>query len=303
MTQSMVVGLIGIGQLGLPVATNLLRDGFRVTGYRRSNREAFVKRGGVALESAAAVTREADILLLCLPGEEALNQAMNGPQGVLAALKPGQIVIELGTYSKAFKLAHARRIEEHGGRPLEAEVSGSPPMVLDRKASLYLGGPAALVEECKPVLDSIGPNQFHLGEFGSAVSMKLIANYLLTIHTLAAAEAINLGTRAGFDPKLVADVIKLGAGSSTMFAIRAPMMAARAFTPAPGPFSTLEKYLRLGGAMSAELGCASPLFSAAAPYFFRALESGMGAEDISAVLKLLEADSETRSPAPAPPNT
>lgn len=176
-------------------------------------------------------------------------------------------------------------------------------MVLDRKASLYLGGPAALVEECKPVLDSIGPNQFHLGEFGSAVSMKLIANYLLTIHTLAAAEAINLGTRAGFDPKLVADVIKLGAGSSTMFAIRAPMMAARAFTPAPGPFSTLEKYLRLGGAMSAELGCASPLFSAAAPYFFRALESGMGAEDISAVLKLLEADSETRSPAPAPPNT
>jgi 3-hydroxyisobutyrate dehydrogenase-like beta-hydroxyacid dehydrogenase len=292
--QSTVVGMIGIGQLGQPIATNLIKEGFRVVGYRRSDRAEFVQRGGEALDSPQAVAREADVLLLCLPGEEASNQVMNGPQGVLAALKPGQIVIELGTYSKAFKVEHARQIEKHGGRPLEAEVSGSPPMVLDRKASLYLGGPAELIAACKPVLDAIGPNQFHLGGFGSAVAMKLIANYLLTIHTLAAAEAINLGTRAGFDPKLVADVIKLGAGSSTMFTIRAPMMAARTFTPAPGAFSTLEKYLRLGGEMSKELGCASPLFSAAAPYFFRALESGMGAEDIAAVIKLIEADSQER---------
>jgi 3-hydroxyisobutyrate dehydrogenase len=291
-THSQVVGIIGIGQLGLPIAINLIQAGYKVVGYRRSGMEEFVARGGQALDSPEAVTRQADILLLCLPSEKAQTEVLHGANGVVQALKPGQIVIELSTYGKAFKIEQARRIEERGGRVLESEVSGSPPMVALRKASLYLGGSATLVEECKPVLDAITAHHFHIGEFGSAVAMKLIANYLLSIHILAAAEAMNLGARAGFDPHMVAEVIKHGAGSSTMFAIRAPMMAARAFTPAIGPFVTLKKYLDLGGAMADELGAASPLFSAAAPYFYRAIDSDICDEDAAAVIKLLEAESQ-----------
>ena len=80
-----------------------------------------------------------------------------------------------------------------------------------------------------------------------------------------------------------------------MFAIRAPMMAARAFTPAPGPFVTLEKYLNLGRELADELGTASPLFSVAAPYFYRGINSDMREEDISAVIKLLEAESQKQT--------
>src|SRR5690606_38432256 len=120
---------------------------------------------------------------------------------------------------------------------------------------------------------------------------KLIANYLLAIRTLAAAEAMNMGARAGFDPSLVAEVIQKGAGGSAMFGVRAPMMAGRAFSPAPGPFTTLEKYLELGRAMADELGCATPLFSATEPYYKRALETDMRHEDIAALLKLIESDS------------
>jgi 3-hydroxyisobutyrate dehydrogenase len=283
--------MIGIGQLGLPIATNLMRAGFRVAGYRRSDREAFVSQGGVALDSAADVTREADVLLLCLPSEAAQLDALNGPRGILAALKPGQVVIELGTYRKQFKLEQGALIEHHGGRILEAEVSGSPSMIAERKGALYLGGSAALVEECLPVLEAIAQSRYHLGEYGCAVTVKLIANYLLTIHTLAAAEAINLGARAGFDPALITEVIKHGAGSSAMFAIRGPMMATRRFTPAPGPFTTLEKYLDLAAELAREVGAATPLFSTAAPYFYRGLASDIAAEDVSAVIKLIEADS------------
>jgi 3-hydroxyisobutyrate dehydrogenase-like beta-hydroxyacid dehydrogenase len=291
-TPARIIGMIGIGQLGLPIAANLIQAGFKVVGFRRTGQEEFVARGGHALASAAEVTRQADIVLLCLPSEKAQKDILQGPNGVLGALKPGQIVVELSTYSKAFKMEQAKRIEECGARVLESEVSGSPPMVAQRKASLYLGGSAALIEECKPVLDAITANHFHIGAFGSAVAMKLIANYLLSIHVLAAAEAMNLGARAGFDPHLVAEVIKHGGGGSTMFSIRAPMMAARTFTPAPGPFVTLKKYLDLGRAMSDELGAAAPLFSAAAPYFYRAIDSGIGDEDIAAVIKLLEAESQ-----------
>lgn len=286
-----VVGMIGIGQLGLPIAMNLVKADYRTVGFRRTGREAFVAGGGEALDSPAAVTRAADILLLCLPGEQAQLDVLDGPDGVLAALKPGQVVIELSTYRKAFKIAQAGRIQERGARVLESEVSGSPPMVAQRTASLYLGGTIELIEECKPVLDAITAQHFHIGPFGSAVAMKLIANYLVSIHILAAAEAMNLGARAGFDPHMVADVIKHGAGSSTMFAIRAPIMASRAFTPAMGPFSTLKKYLDLGGAMAEELGAAAPLFAAAAPYFYRAIDSDICDEDAAAVIKLLEAES------------
>lgn len=128
--------------------------------------------------------------------------------------------------------------------------------------------------------------QFRIGELGSALAMKLITNYLLTIHTLAAAEALNLGVHAGFSADKVVEVIRQSAGDSTMFSMRAPMMASRSFQPAPGPLA-----LRLASELVEEPGCASPLFSVAQSYFLRAFIEGMGDEDISAVIKLIEADS------------
>ena len=290
------LGIIGIGQLGLPVARNLLQAGYPVLGYRRTDLQAFTEAGGRALSSAGDVARQSDLLMMCLPDEAAQLNALDGPEGVLSHLKPGQVVIELGTYSRAFKLAQAERLRQRGARVLEVEVSGSPPMVSARKAALYVGGSLDLMKECEPVLKAITEHQFHLGDYGSAVSMKLIANYLLTIHTLAAAEAIDMGTRAGFDPALVAQVIAQGAGGSAMFSVRAPLMAQRKFTPAPGPFTTLAKYLDLGEQMARDLGCPAPLFSTAVPYFRQAMAEGMAHEDISAVIKLLEAKARTSHP-------
>lgn len=284
------IGMIGIGQLGLPIATNLINAGYRVVGYRRSDREEFQRCGGEALNSPCEVAQAADAILLCLPNENAQLEVFEGESGLLQNLRAGTVFVEMGTYSREFKLAQAARIVAQGGRVLEAEVSGSPPMVAQRTAALYIGGTTELLDECRPLLNAITAQYVHLGDYGSAVAMKLIANYLLTIHTLAAAEAINLGARAGLAPQLVADVIKLGAGNSAMFTIRAPLMASRKFSPALGSFSTLEKYLKLGEALTHQVGSASPLFSTAAPYFYRALEGGMQDLDIAAVIELLEND-------------
>jgi len=229
-------------------------------GYRRTDREAFIAAGGVALENPAQVARDADVLLLCLPGEAAQQEVLAGTEGVLASIARGKVVIDLGTYRREFKERQAQQLKEVGVHMLEAEVSGSPPMVAERRAALYVGGEPALFEECKPVMDAITAHHFHLGPVGAAVAMKVIANTLVAIHTLAAAEAVNMGARAGFDPRLVADVIKQGAGSSAMFAIRAPLMAERRFTPALGSFDTLEKYLDLGAEMARQVGSANPLF-------------------------------------------
>lgn len=285
------VGMIGIGQLGLPIAVNLMRAGFKVVGFRRTDREAFVRAGGIVLDTPEQVAQQADVLLLCLPSESAQLEVLDGPNGMLQALRPGKIVIELGTFNRELKLKVAGRIGGMGARILEAEVSGSPPMVAERRAALYIGGDEDLFEELTPLLDAITAHHFHLGEFGSAVTMKLIANTLVAIHTLAAAEAMNLGIHAGFNPHRLAEVLRQGAGNSTMFSIRAPMMASGTFLPAPGSFNTLQKYLTMGNELAEQLGCANPLFSTAVPYFQRAINDGMGDEDIAAVIKLLDADS------------
>lgn len=290
-----VIGVIGIGQIGLPVALNLLAANYKVIGYRRSPAPEFEAGGGMLMQSPAEVARDADVILLCLPGETAQRDVFQGADGILKELGPGKSVVELGTYARAFKLELLADIEATGAEALEAEISGSPVMVQKKVAAFYVGGDKAVFDRLEPILDTITAHRFLIGEYGSAVTMKLIANYLLTIHTLAAAEAINLGTEAGFDPELVASVISQGAGSSAMFAIRAPMMAKRAFSPAPGPFKTLEKYLKLDEELVNSLGVSAPLFSTAAPYFHRAIQDGIGGEDIAAVIKLIEAESDASS--------
>lgn len=291
-SRTQTVGIIGVGQLGRPVAERLLQAGYPLVAYQRTRQGEPTESGGQWADSPAAVAAAVDILFLCLPSEEAASQIMEGEVGILAALKPGQVVIELGTYRKAFKLALAREIERRGAQVLEVEVSGSPVMVKQGKAALYIGGASDLVETTRPVLEAISPSLFHIGSYGSAVAMKLIANYLLAIHNLAAAEAMNMAARAGFDPQRAVEVLREGAGGSVMFSVRAPMMAKRQFSPAPGPFRTLEKYLELGREMADELGCATPLFSAAEPYYQQALSDGLRDEDIAAVIKLLEAQSQ-----------
>ncbi|VVM82782.1 3-sulfolactaldehyde reductase [Pseudomonas fluorescens] len=103
------IGMVGIGQLGLPIATNLLAAGFRVIGYRRRDREAFVQQGGIALESPAAVAAEPDFILTCLPCEEAHLEIMEGPDGLLQSIGLQHSLIGIGTYRKTFKQRIAQR--------------------------------------------------------------------------------------------------------------------------------------------------------------------------------------------------
>ena len=177
--QNQTVGMIGIGQLGLPVAVNLMQAGFPVVGFRRHDREEFVRQGGKALESPAEVARAATVVLLCLPNESAALDVLEGRDGILPALTADHTVVEMGTYRKAFKLEQAAKLTATGAKVLEAEISGSPPMVVSRKAAIYAGGDPQVFQACLPVLEAITPSVFHLGEYGSAVAMKLIANYLI----------------------------------------------------------------------------------------------------------------------------
>lgn len=282
------VGLIGIGLIGLEVARNLIANGIEVVGYRRSNIDPFVKLGGIAAGSCAEVLDGADIVLELLPSVAAFESVFNGSNSILNHVHSRTIIASLSTYPLEFKRHYAQRIENAGGVLLDCEISGTPMMVAKRQAVVFSSGDEVAARDIEAILEALAGRQFYLGSFGTASKMKLVANHLVAINNLATAEAMLLGVRAGLDPRQVVEVIGASAGASTMFTARAPMMAERRFTPAPGPLGTLEKYVDLVEAMAQSIDTATPLMDVAARCYRQALLAGRQDEDISVVYEVLE---------------
>lgn len=280
-------GHIGLGQIGLPAAMATLEAGFRAVGYRRTRGalDGFVAAGGEAATSARAVAEAADVVLQCLPSVDAFRAVMDE---IVPALRPGQVVVELSTYPLDDKRRQAERVAERGAVLLDGEVSGTPEMVAARRAVVFVGGDAGAFETARPVLETLGM-AFHLGPFGAATKMKLVANHLVAVNTMAAAEAMALATKAGLDPHQVVKVIAPGAGGSKMFEVRAPRMADRKYLPAPGPITTLEKYLHLAREMAEAAGCATPMLDLATEHYLAAIEAGRGHEDLAVMFDWIEA--------------
>jgi 3-hydroxyisobutyrate dehydrogenase-like beta-hydroxyacid dehydrogenase len=137
------IGFVGVGKIGMPISENLIKSGHRVVGYRRHSLEEFEKIGGVAARSAADVGAQADIVLSCLPSSEALDEVINGPQGLIHSARPGQIVVELGSHPVPDKKRQIAPLGAKGVAFIDGEVSGTPGMVSARKAVIYLAGDAA----------------------------------------------------------------------------------------------------------------------------------------------------------------
>jgi 3-hydroxyisobutyrate dehydrogenase-like beta-hydroxyacid dehydrogenase/hemerythrin-like domain-containing protein len=284
------IGIIGIGLIGLPIAKHLIAAGYDVIGYRRSGTAEFEQAGGRLARSPQEVAEAADIVFECLPSAEALAEVISGPQGIARVARAGQIVVNLSTSPLEVKRAQAEALAAKGAIMVEGEVSGLPSMVQAKRGVVFLAGPRESVERVLPVVEAFAENRFYVGEFGCALKLKVIANHLVTVHVMAAAEAMALATKAGLDPELVIKVIGPSAASSTQFNARAPMMAARQFEPVQGPFATLAHYFPLVEDLANSAGALVPLFQAASKYFRYGLEhEGRGTQDVARVFEVIEA--------------
>ncbi len=279
------VGLIGLGKIGTPIAENLLKGGFRVVGFRRSPTPELEKAGMVRAGSAAEVGAAADVVLSCLGPVKALEETV---AGLLQSGRPGQIVVELGSYKVAEKARHIGPLAAKGVKFLDGEVSGTPPMVAARKAAIYLAGDAEAAKAVEPVIKGFADASFYLGEFGAATRVKLINNLLVAIHIASTAEAMALGAKAGVDLPTMIKAISSGSGSSSAFVQRAQAMADRHFAPPMGTSAALEHYVVEAQEMAAEFGRATPLLDRAAELYAVAREKGVENKDIAVMVEVLE---------------
>jgi putative dehydrogenase len=275
--------MIGLGQMGLPIARNLMEAGFAVTGFRRSGSPELAAAGGTVAASPAEVAADADVLLSIVPDVAAVDEIIRGPAGTLTTLRPGTVHIEMSTINVAEKARLRDAVRQAGGDLLDCPISGSPAMVAPRRATTFASGEAASVDAVAPVLAAVSGPWVYTGEFGTGARMKYIANLLLAVHTVAAAEALTLARRSGLDVDLVLQTLDGSIAESAIWRQRAPVMARRAWSPAPGPVRTLHPILEQIEDCAAAAGLTTPVFAAAKEVFDQALADGWGDLDIACV--------------------
>ncbi len=229
------IGVIGLGRIAMPIAMLLLKGGMRVPGYRRSAMADFEAAGGIAKCSAADVAADCDFVVSCLPSPEALDDVVTGPRGLIQTVRPGQIVLELGTYSFDVKERQRVALAAKGAIFIDGEISGTPGMVAERKSSIFIAGDAKACATAAEVVKGFSDTCTYFGKFGSAIQVKLIANLLVTLNIAASAEAMALAAENRHRHEFLINAVGSGAGSSRQFVIRAPWMAERKFRRRKGP--------------------------------------------------------------------
>jgi len=281
------IGFIGVGKIGLPICEHLIRKGYRVLGYRRSSLAEFEALGGIRAKSPADIGVQADIVFTCLPSDEALEEVINGPDGLKKTARPGQIIVEFGSHPVPVKQQYVAPLAEKGAVFLDGEVSGTPGMVQARKAVIYLGGPAEAVKKLEPIVADFANLCLHLGDFGAATKVKLVNNFLVALHIAGTAQAMALGLKTGVDKDMLIKAVATGSGGSSAFAIRAPLMAERRFMPQMGSAAGLAHYLDTAKDMAKDAGVATDLLDSLIDLFARAVPN-IGDRDVAAMIEYFE---------------
>lgn len=284
------VAVIGLGNMGLPMAGHLLAAGFGVQGYdvRPEAVSALARAGGVPAASPAAAAAGAQLVITSLPSVAALAEVVSGEQGLAGAIRDGSILIETSTLPVAAKAGAARALEPAGAVVLDCPLSGTASQMRARDIAVYASGDPAAIARSIGVLAAFSRVQHEVGPFGNGMRMKLIANHLVAVHHTAAAEALLLARRSGLDPALALAALSDGAGNSRMLEIRGPMMVEGDFSHANIALEVFQKDIDLISELARTARCPLPLFAAAAQLHLAAMAQGRLDEDPACVFAVLE---------------
>ncbi|WP_324132195.1 NAD(P)-dependent oxidoreductase [Bosea sp. (in: a-proteobacteria)] len=284
------IAFIGLGAMGAPMAENLVKRQFRVTGFdmRASAREALVAAGGHAAESAAAAAAGAEAMVLMVVNA-AQARAVLFEAGALAALAPGAVVILMATCPPGEVEAIAAEVVKSGRRFVDAPVSGGVVGARAATLSIMVGAPDETMALARPMLEALGDKVFHVGQKpGQGATVKTVNQLLCGVHIAVAAEALSLAEKAGIDGRLLFEIMGGSAASSWMLRDRGPRMheAEPAVTSAVDIFvKDLSIVLDAGRAARTAL----PLAAAAHQMFLATSGLGHGGRDDSQVVRAYRA--------------
>jgi 3-hydroxyisobutyrate dehydrogenase-like beta-hydroxyacid dehydrogenase len=274
--------VIGLGIMGGAMSTNLVKAGFEVHGFdiASSRRAALRRAGGKPAGSIAAVRSQ--VLITSLPSAGALHLVCQKLSG------KGRVVVETSTLPIEEKVKARDALKRKGITLLDCPLSGTGAQAKTGDLVVFASGDRKACEKAKSIFPGFSRAHHYLGEFGNGSKMKYVANLMVAIHNVSAAEAFALGMKAGLSPKAIYDVQANGAGSSRMFQVRGPMMVAGRYDDVTMKNEVWQKDMKIIGEFAARLGVPTPLFNASAAVYSAAMAQGYARQDTGAVCAVLE---------------
>ncbi len=282
------LGYIGLGEMGGRMAARLIAAGHTVTGYNRTRSKAewLIEKGMRWADTPRQVTESSDIVFSMVTNTKAVEAITQGADGIIAALGPDKLYIDMSTMSPEYSKELAQQVAETGAKMLDAPVSGSVITLVEGKLSIMVGGDKDAFEQAKPILLDIGPRATHVGGNGLAVAMKIATNLSLAAQMLAFSEGVLLAEQSGIDREVAVDVLVNSVIASPMVKYRGPFVLE---TPQVAWFNAdmMQKDLNLAVELGQKLNVPTPSSSLCNEYLTTANGMGLGEHDFATMFNVL----------------
>ncbi|HEV8472022.1 MAG TPA: NAD(P)-dependent oxidoreductase [Methylomirabilota bacterium] len=283
------VGFIGLGNMGRPMALNLARHGFSLVVHDIDAAKVapLRERGARVAASADEVAAATERTIVIVETTAQAESVVAGERGIITRAPRGHIVICMSTIDPFVARRLADGLAARGVAMLDAPVSGGTERAASGELSIIAGGDPATFEACRDLFGAMGTKLFHVGALGQGLAMKLVNNMLIQVNRVAVAEALVLGVKAGLDPRMIYDVVRVSTGTSFAFETGVPKILARDFSPG-GTVDITYKDQELETAFAKQLGVPLLLANLTQQLYQMARAAGLNKEDGLAVIKVLE---------------
>ncbi|KAH7277986.1 hypothetical protein KP509_38G018500 [Ceratopteris richardii] len=284
----MEIGFLGLGIMGVGMARNLIKHGFKVMVWNRtiSKCDLLVEEGALLGKSPAEVVKKCSITIAMLADPAVALSVVFDEDGVLKSIGPGKSYVDMSTVDPNTSCTIHKAITEKGGHFLEAPVSGSKKPAEDGTLIILAAGDQSVYAEVLPAFEVMGKRSFYLGEVGNGAKMKLVVNMIMGSMMNAFSEGLALTDKSGLSQQTLLDVLDLGAIANPMFKLKGPSMIKGQFNPA-FPLKHQQKDMRLALALGDELSVSMPVAAASNEAFKKGRSMGLGDLDFSAVYKVM----------------
>ena len=284
------IGFIGLGNMGAPMAGRLLDAGHPLIVHdaRPGAAAPFVARGARRADTPAAVASEARTIITIVPSSREVRVVFEGPQGLLSTLAPGTLCMEMTTADPSATRELAPKVEARGAHLIDAPVSGGVRGATEGTLAIMVGGPEALLERGRPVLERMGRNVFHAGPIGSGHAIKLVNNVCSGGILALTIEAVAVAAKAGLDPQRAVEIIQASSGRSNASDYKFPKFILNGAFDAGFAIRLMLKDVDGYARLAQEGGVPSLMGRAVTEIYRMAVARGMGELDHTAVARLIE---------------
>ena len=285
----MKIGFIGLGVMGKPMSSNLLRAGYHlvVLDLSKASMDDLVALGAERAETPQEVAERCDIIITMLPNSPQVREVILGHKGILKGIRSGSVLIDMSSIAPLVSRELAKTLLVHGVDMLDAPVSGGEPKAIDGTLTVMVGGPKIIFNRCLPIFRAMSSSAVHVGDIGAGNITKLANQIIVALNIAAISEALVLATKAGVDPESVFEAIRGGLAGSTALEAKAPMIMDRNFQPG----FRIDLHIKdLNNVLDTahELGVPIPLTASVMEILQSLKVDGLGNNDHGAVIRYYE---------------